>query len=249
MRLVPYAALGLASAACVDPGRPLTQLGATGIYVYASDTDPLDQLPPRLEVDLDTPDCAPLASDARIVFHGMALPITQPSIADGGGCVMGQATTTLTPGAFTDTTQTIEIVDPSATWTIAFDGLYDPDLVFTTAPLVMTEPATITWQHGPPIENACFYYDDPDTTDLLACADDDDGPDNPFAKPIGNTIQLSFPLFTPDVTTLQLSAVGAYAVGGASARSSGSTGATCDGPASCSIELTVTHDIPVALVP
>ena len=143
----------------------------------------------------------------------------------------------------------LTLSDPSATWTIAFPGLFDGELL-PTAPVAADQTVTFGWTDGPPIENGCFtyltgndmsgnYYDD--------CTTSTDVQVMPTFDAAANTFSLDLEAWMfPPPGTLQVTAIGAFNIGAtpytapdAVPQTTTPNGVRCDGPIGCWIELSV----------
>jgi len=219
----------LAGACSTVDRRPLADLHATEVYLYASDDNVRAGVGANYIVSLRTPDCAALAEDAVATFAGVPVELSVPDPSSGGPglCVgPGTAQTPLPAGTFTGAPVALTIVDSTETWTIAAPALYDGNI--TLAPVVAGQPATVAWTGGPQIFAALVALDQ---TPLDAAV-----PTDPALQT--NTVVVGVPATTPAGSTRATIELDGDFRSGTS---------QCDGPASCDVNLVVSAQLDVAV--
>ncbi|HEY1816997.1 MAG TPA: hypothetical protein VGG74_31830 [Kofleriaceae bacterium] len=223
--------LAFAPACSAVDRRPLSELHATQLTLYASDTNVRVGDGPNFIITLHTPNCAALDEDAVATFAGVPveLSVPDPSSFDGPGHCQGPATdqTPLPDSTFTGAPVALTIADSTETWTIAAPAIYDGDIVLAST-LVAGQPATVTWTGGPPIYAAIA---DLDQTPLDATVPTDSAMQS-------NAVTVAIPAATPvgpSRATIELD--GDFDPGTS----------PCIGPASCDVELVVSAQFDIGI--
>jgi hypothetical protein len=230
----------------------LSELGGSVVSVSGNDTLPNDpsgggpsQIAPSLSVLLATPgtpaQCDTLASDVTATFAGMTLNFvkdahdTEPVIGDG--CLGWRADfDQLQPGAFDNQQLALAIQDSTETWTIAVPGLHDEDVQLST-PVLSGQLVTVTWIDGPPISTGSFSLTTPSAM---------------FQEVSTTSGGWSFPPGAPNTALVDVPS--AAPAGSAQASIQIDGGYTpgsirCDGPAQCSVDLSVAAAFDVTIGP
>ncbi len=224
-------ALGLVCGCAQVDRRPLADLHATDVHVYASDDNVRVGVGANFIVQLATPDCAALEQDAVATIAGVPFHLSDGTPGTGPGHCVGPSTeqTPLPAGTFTGAPVSLVIADHTETWTIDLPGIWDGDVALAS-PVTPGATTTVRWNDGPAVYAACFQLDDP--TAFITCTPHAD------ITVQDNTALVAIPASTPAGpahATVELD--GEFAPGTTS----------CVGPASCGVDLVVTARYPVTL--
>jgi hypothetical protein len=228
MRCALLFAVVLAGACTTVDRRPLADLHATQVYLYASDDNVRVGVGASYMISLHTPDCAALAEDAVVTFAGTLVELYPSQDGPGSHCNgPGTEQTPLPAGTFTGAPVALTIADSTETWTIAAPGLYDGDIAVPPS-IVAGQQATVSWAGGPPIYAAIVALDQ---TSLDAAV-----PMDPAMQT--NAVVVGIPAATPTGaahTTIELD--GEFSPGMS----------LCDGPTSCTVDLVVSAQLGVTV--
>ncbi len=224
-------------------GQSLSELGGTVVSISARQDQPGQ--PAVVSATFATPSCDAFADDVTVTFAGHALAMaSQPVSEDIDGitsCVQG-ATESLSvpPTLLRGQPMTLALSDSTATWTITFPGLYDGDLI-PRGPVETGQIATFGWTDGPPIMSACFsYVSGAELPETSSCTPASSALDTATLDHATNTFSVDLVPWRFDAPgTLTAWAVGTFDIGAVPWAPDSASSAHCDGPAGCSIELSV----------
>jgi hypothetical protein len=237
----------LVLAAC--GGHSLSELGGTVVSISARQDQPGQ--PALVTATFATPNCDAFADDLAMTFAGHALVLaaqpTEETVDGIASCVQGMTNTlTLPQAVLRGEPMTLSLADSTATWTISFPGLYDGDLV-PRGPVVADQTATFGWTDGPPIMSACFsYVSGTELPATASCFPQASALDTATLDRASNTFSVDLvPWRFPVPGTITAWAVGTFDVGAVPWAPYSANAVRCDGPAGCSIELSVATTVTI----
>ena len=191
----------------------------------------------RVNVEMDTGviGCVSLPSDTRAVFGNessfMSVALTMVDAEYNhidDFCIGIGMYVDLDTALFATQPSHLVITDDSTTWTIVLAGT-DADL--TIAPVVAGAATTATWNGGPPIDEADFWYLDSKGHDAVISSQNQTSSTHIHDNSVDFDVPVDFPL--QQVVEVELGATVTLGP------TRDATGSSCAGPTQCSAELNV----------